>query len=282
MFRGLRMHIRADSAIITGWMKRRLPDNILITGASSGIGAAVAVECARRGAKALFLCGRDAARLEAVATDCRNAGAATVKADIVDVTDEKATAAWLGACDAIAPLGLVFANAGRGTGRESSENVRSTFALNVGGVVNTVLPAIELFRARKAGGQIVITASIAGYAPLSTCPSYAATKAGMKSWGLSLRGFLRPEGIKVNVVCPGFVRSRLTDRNTCPMPFFMEAPKAAKIIVDRVERNVGLIAFPWPMRLAVWGLSLLPWRLSEFVASLLPKKNADNSQGITL
>ena len=263
-------------------MKRKLPENILITGASSGIGAAVAVECARRGAKTLFLCGRDAARLEAVAADCRAAGAAEVQPEIVDVTDEKATAAWIAACDTRAPLGLVFANAGRGTGRESSENVRATFALNVGGVVNTVLPTIERFRARHAGGQIVITASIAGYAPLPGCPSYAATKAGMKSWGLSLRGFLRPEGIKVNVVCPGFVRSRLTDRNTCPMPFFMEAPKAARIIVDRVIRNVGLIAFPWPMRLAVWALALLPWWLSEFVSSLLPEKNADNTQGITL
>ena len=97
-----------------------------------------------------------------------------------------------------------------------------------------------------------------------------------------MRGFLRPEGIRVNVVCPGFVRSRLTDRNTCPMPFFMEAPKAARIILDRVERNVGLIAFPWPMRLAVWGMSLLPWRLAEFIGSLLPAKNADNTQGITL
>ena len=261
---------------------KRLADNVLVTGASSGIGAAVAEECARRGVKHLFLCGRDAGRLAEVAERCRETGSASVQADVVDVTDEKATAEWMANCDATAPLGLVFANAGRGTGRESAANVRATFALNVGGVVNTVLPAIDLFRARRAGGQIVITASIAGYAPLPGCPSYAATKACVKSWGLSLRGFLHPEGIKVNVVCPGFVRSRLTDRNTCPMPFFMEAPAAARKIVDGVVRNVGLIAFPWPMRLAVWGMSLLPWRLSETVGRLLPAKNADNTQGITL
>lgn len=261
---------------------RKPADSILITGASSGIGEAIAVECARRGAKTLFLCGRDAPRLAAVADACRAAGAETVKADVVDVTDAQATASWIAKCDSTAPLELVFANAGRGTGRETPENVRATFALNVGGVVNTVLPAIECFRARKTGGQIAITASIAGYAPLHGCPSYAATKAGMKSWGLSLRGFLRAEGIKVNVICPGFVRSRLTDRNTCPMPFFMEAPKAARIILDRMARNVGLIAFPWPMRLGVWLLSLLPWRLAECIAALLPEKNADNSQGITL
>jgi len=257
---------------------------VLITGASSGIGAAVAVECAHRGARALFLCGRDKDRLATVAQECRSAGAETVAAEQVDVTDAAAVERWMRDCDAVRPLAVVFANAGRGTGRESSENVRATFALNMGGVVNTVLPAIEMFRSRSArpAGQIVVTASIAGYAPLPACPSYAATKAGVKSWGLSLRGFLRPEGIRVNVVCPGFVRSRITDRNTCPMPFFMEAPKAAKIIVSRVRHDVGLISFPWPMRFGSWFLSILPWRLSEFIGRLLPEKNADNSQGITL
>jgi len=255
---------------------------VLITGASSGIGAALAVEFARRGTAVLFLCGRDRARLDETAAACRAAGAARVRADSLDVTDAAATEAWIRACEAESPLGLVFANAGRGTGRETAENVRATFALNFGGVANTVLPAIEIFRARGEGGQIAITASIAGYAPLPGCPSYAATKAGVKAWGLSLRGFLRREGIRVNVVCPGFVRSRLTDKNTCPMPFFMEAPKAARIIVARLARNTGLIAFPWPMRLAVWFLSILPWRLSEAVGSLLPEKNGDNSNGITL
>ena len=83
---------------------------------------------------------------------------------------------------------------------------------------------------------------------------------------------LKREGIMVNVICPGFIRSRITDRNTCPMPFFMEADKAAKIIVDRVERNVGLIAFPWPMRFGTWLLSVLPWRISEFISGVLPEK----------
>jgi len=255
--------------------------NVLITGASSGIGAAVAREYARRGAERLFLGGRNRERLDAVATDCRAAGAKVSVAQ-VDVADEKAVADWLAACEAESQLDVVFANAGRGTGKESLENVRTTFATNLMGVVNTVLPAIEIFRKRQAKGQIVLTASIAGYAPLSGCPSYAGTKAGVKNWGLSLRGFLKREGIKVNVVCPGFVRSRITDRNTCPMPFFMEADKAAKIIVSRVERNVGLIAFPWPMRLATWFLAMLPWRVSEIIGSWLPEKNADNSQGITL
>jgi short-subunit dehydrogenase len=249
--------------------------SVLITGASSGIGEALAMECARRGVRNLFLCGRNPERLAAVVKRCEECGA-HVSGKLLDVTDAAVVRAWIAECDAAAPLEVVFSNAGIGTGSESEENVRRTFATNVGGNLNVVLPVIEAFRRRKDARrrQIVITASIAGYAPLATCPSYAGTKAAMKSWGLSLRGMLKREGIRVNVVCPGFVRSRITDLNTCPMPFFMEADKAARIILDRVDRNVGLIAFPWPMRLAVWLMSALPWRISEFISRILPEKTS--------
>ena len=245
--------------------------NVLITGASSGIGEALALACARRG-DLLFLCGRDAGRLASVAERCRALGA-VVHPSVVDVTDEAATRDWIRACDAVAPLERVFANAGVSTGVESEENVRRTWATNVGGVLNVVLPAVECFRARGAGHrQVLITASIAGYGPLAACPAYSGSKAAVRTWGLALRGMLRKDGIRVNVICPGFVRSRITDANTCPMPFFMEADRAADIILARADRNVGLIAFPWPMRLATWLLSILPYRLNELVNRLLPKK----------
>lgn len=237
----------------------------VITGASSGIGEALAYASASRG-DSLYLCGRDAARLEAVASTCRAKGAPRVSAAVLDVADARAVETWLKAIDG--PIDRVFANAGVSTGEETERNVRNTFAINVGGCVNTVLPAIEL----KAH-HIILTASIAGYGPLKACPSYSATKACVKTWGLSLRGYLAPKGIKVSVVCPGFVRSRITDRNTCPMPFFMEADEAAEVILRRVERNVGLIAFPWPMRFATWFLASLPYRINELINTLLPKKS---------
>lgn len=242
--------------------------NVLITGASSGIGEALALACADRGDR-LFLCGRDAARLDAVAAACRARGA-TADARILDVTDEAATRDWLRACDAAAPLDRVFSNAGVATGPEIEPNVRRTFAVNVGGTVNVVLPAVEAMRARRCG-HVIMTASIAGYGPLAGCPSYSATKSCVKTWGLSLRGHLRAEGVRVSVICPGFVRSRMTDKNTCPMPFFMEADRAARIILRRVDRNVGLIAFPWPMRFATWWLSTLPFWLNDLLGRLLPK-----------
>ena len=247
--------------------------NVLITGASSGIGEALALECARRG-DTVFFCGRDRARTSAVADRCRAVGAKAVYPEILDVTDEAAMRDWLNRCDRIAPLERVFSNAGVGTGIEDEENVRRTWAINVGGNLNVVLPAIELFRNEtpRRLKQILITASIAGYGPLATAPAYSGTKAGMKTWALALRGMLKKEGIRVSAICPGFVRSRITDRNTCPMPFFMEADRAARIILARADRNVGLIAFPWPMRLATWWLSTLPFRLNEFINSLLPAK----------
>ena len=190
--------------------------NTLITGASSGIGEALALACAKRGDR-LFVCGRDRARMESVAERCRALGA-VVEAEVLDVANAEATKRWVFACDTKAHLDRVFANAGVSTGEENEANVRRTFEINVGGTVNTVLPAIE----RKAG-HIILTASIAGYGPLKSCPSYSATKSCIKTWGLSLRGMLAGRGIKVSVICPGFVRSRITDKNTCPMPFFMEA-----------------------------------------------------------
>ena len=146
--------------------------NVLITGASSGIGEALALECAKRGDR-LSLCGRNRERLDAVADACRAAGA-TVCADTVDVADEAAMRNWIVSCDAAAPLDRVFANAGVGTGIEDEANVRRTFATNVGGVVNAVLPAIEAFRRRGNGGQIVITASIARGG--SRCAACCATR----------------------------------------------------------------------------------------------------------
>ena len=261
--------------------------NVLITGASSGIGEALALECARRG-DTVFFCGRDRARTDAVADRCRAVGAKAVYPEILDVTDEAAMRDWLSRCDKIAPLERIFSNAGVGTGIEDEENVRRTWAINVDGNLNVVLPAIELFRKRIAASksdksanapfcQILITASIAGYGPLATAPAYSGTKAAMKTWALALRGMLKKEGIRVSAICPGFVRSRITDRNTCPMPFFMEADRAAHIILARADRDVGLIAFPWPMRFATWLISILPFRLNEFVNSLLPAKTTNTT-----
>ena len=249
----------------------------LMTGASSGIGEALSIASAKRGDN-LFLCARNPERLHRVAEDCRKLGV-RVEEKILDIRDEEGVKAWLDEAESILPIERVFANAGVSTGEETEENVRNTFSINVNGTMNIVLCAIGLARRRKrpedekaCGMQILVTSSIAGYGPLASCPSYSATKSCLKTWALALRGALKKEGIKVSAIAPGFVRSRITDKNTCPMPFFMEADKAAMKILRAADKNVGLIAFPWPMRFASYFASILPWRLNEFITGLLPAK----------
>lgn len=246
--------------------------SILITGASSGIGEALAIYYAQHGAENLFLSGRNAERLQQVAERCRQAGA-NVYPKQISVTDREAMQEWITQCENTAPLNIVFANAGVSTGEENTENAYNTFETNVMGVINTIHPVMDIFKNRPTGKKVIaITSSIAGYHGLPSCPSYSATKACLKAYGEALRGSLKPFGIQVSVICPGFVKSRITDKNTCPMPFFMSAEKAAQIIATRLDKNVGLIAFPWPMRFAVWALSILPNRLTDWIYATLPHK----------
>lgn len=250
-----------------------LNQNILITGASSGIGEALAFHYSQNGVKNLFICGRNEERLLEVTKKCQELGA-NVTAKVLDVTNREATKSWIEACENIAPLNLVIANAGVATLQETPENIFNTFNVNVNGVLNTVLPIVEIYKNRKetSNKSIAIVASIAGYHGLPSCPAYSASKACVKAYGEALRGSLKADGIKVSVICPGFIRSRITDKNTCSMPFFMEAPQAAEIIVTRLEKNIGLIAFPWPIRFVTWLMSILPNKLSDFIYEKLPHK----------
>lgn len=250
------------------------PETILITGASGGIGAALAVRLAADG-KTLFLCARNTKRLNAVKKTCEEKGA-RVFAEKIDVTDEKDVRNWIRRCHKIAPVDLTIANAGVSVGAsgdiEAEEDVRALFDVNINGVVNTVLPTIPLCVDRQKG-QIAVLSSLAGYRGLPGAPAYSASKNFVRAWGEALRGCLQKSGVEVCVICPGFVKSGITAKNKFPMPFLMETDKAADLIVKKLAKNQGRITFPKPLAFSVWVLSCLPACLAELVYKLIPAKN---------
>lgn len=234
--------------------------SIVITGASSGIGEALALDYAAPGI-ALALNGRDGARLEVVAEACRAKGA-RVDAAPLDVTDRDAVAAWLQRFDDAHPVDLLIANAGISIDKDNSSLddfavIRKTFDVNLGGVLNSVEPLLPRMMKRRAG-QIAIVSSLAGFIGLPYSASYNASKAAVRVWGESIRLALRKSGVGVSVVCPGFVVSRMTARAPFPMPFLMSAERASAIIRRSLARNKARIAFPLGTKAAVWLGCVLP------------------------
>jgi short-subunit dehydrogenase len=250
------------------------PHSILITGASSGIGEALAMAYAGPGVN-LALSGRDAGRLEAVAAACRQRGAAA-QAMVIDVADREAMARWLEELDRTTPIDLVVANAGIGVGTadgfETEEQTRTVFGVNLGGTFNTVLPLIPKLAARRRG-QIALLSSLASFRGFPGSPTYCGSKAALRVWGEGLRGDLQAYGVQVSVVCPGFVKSRITARNEFPMPFLMSAERAAAIVKRGLARNRARIAFPFPMYFAIWLLGTLPPLLTDPLLMRLAKKS---------
>ena len=257
----------------------RDPRVILITGASSGIGEALALEFAAPGVF-LLLNGRNKGRLAKVGKRCQAKGA-KVETQLVDVTDGEAMERWIANAAAKRPLDLVIANAGvaAGTGGlgESEAQARHIFSVNLGGVLNTVYPAIKAMLAQsdtKNGqrGQIAVMSSLAGFRGFPGAPAYCASKAAVKILGESLRGELHGEGIGVTVICPGYVRSRMTEKNRFTMPLLMDSPRAARIIARGLARNRGRIAFPRRLYCLVWLFTALPPGLVDPLLRRLHKK----------
>jgi short-subunit dehydrogenase len=240
-------------------------ESILITGANSGLGQALALAYAAPEIS-LFLSGRNAERLDLVAQQCRDKGA-VVHTTSLDVTDKPGMKAWIDSCDHIQPLDLVIANAGISNHgvKFDVEMSQKIFDINLQGVLNTIYPAYERMIPRKRG-QLVLMSSLAGVCGVSREPAYSASKSAVKEFGVMLGGQLKKHGISVSVICPGFVKSALTDKNRYKMPFIMSAEKAARIMKSGIGKKKLLITFPRIMYLAARLGSMLPPRVLLFLA----------------
>jgi short-subunit dehydrogenase len=242
--------------------------HILITGASSGIGRALALRYATSGAR-LALLGRDGARLNAVASACREKGA-EASAVVADVRDRDAMSRAVEESHAQSPLDLVVANAGVATGLsrgqilENPEAVRGALAINVTGVFNTVEPAI-LPMCERGRGQIAIVGSMAGVRGLPYSPAYCATKAAVHLYADSLRGALAPHGVAVSLIVPGFVKTPMSARTKSWQPAAISDDAAARIIETGLMRGKAVIAFPRFMYYALRLFTVLPPRLVDSV-----------------
>jgi short-subunit dehydrogenase len=246
--------------------------NVFITGASSGIGAALARHYAAQGAR-LGLVGRSRERLDALVeglpADCT--------AYVLDVRD--ADALRLAAADFIGKYGapdIVIANAGvsRGTLTEHQEDLsafHAIFNINVLGMLHTFQPFIAAMK-QQGKGSLVGIASVAGLRGLPGAAAYSASKAAAISYLESLRVELAKASIQVTTICPGYIRTPMTDVNPYPMPFMMDADAAARKMARAIEKRHRYVILPWQMAMLGRLMKLIPARLWDWAMKHAPHK----------
>ncbi len=247
--------------------------HIVITGASGEIGSALAVSYASTGMH-LTLSGRNVSKLQEVKTICESKGA-SVDLKILDVRNTHELRSWGRelAENINRPVDLIILDAGLNTNigydlaGEPFEEAKALVEVNLLAVialVDSLLPGMR----HRGQGQIAIVSSLASYYGLIYTPTYCATKAALKSYGNSLRAWLKREGIKVNVILPGYVDSPMCRAMPGPKPFLMDARHAVKIIRRGLAHNRARISFPFPLNLGIWFLSLLPFMIADPLARL--------------
>jgi len=249
------------------------PQRIFITGASSGIGAALARVYGQRGA----ILGLSARREQALREVAARSGASAARVYACDVRDTGAL--QRAAQDFMAHHGcpdVVIANAGIsfGTLTERPEDYsafREVMDVNVCGLVATFQPYVEAMRARGRG-TLVGVASVAGYRGLPGAEAYCASKAAAIAYLESLRVRLAPEGLSVITLSPGYIDTPMTEENPYPMPFILDVDTAARKMVRLIDRRVKYAVLPWQMAIVARLLRLLPDWLYDRALAHAPQK----------
>ena len=245
---------------------------VIITGASSGIGAALAHHYAKSGAT-LGLIARRKTELEQLAAQL-SAPVQIYPADIRDAAALRAAAAGFvarhGAPD------IVVANAGVsiGTSTEFAEDIQAfqdVIDINVVGMVKTFQPFLTAMRA-AGHGTLVGIVSVAGYRGLPGAAAYSASKAAAISYLESLRVELRTSGINVITICPGYIATPMTANNPYPMPFMLSADAAARKIASAIDSGKTFTVIPWQMAIMARVLRVLPNWLYDRLFSGAPRK----------
>jgi short-subunit dehydrogenase len=242
----------------------QLVHSIVITGASAGLGEALAMLYAGPD-RTLGLLGRNSQRLEAVATRCRDKGSRVVMGTL-DVREPEALARWMQAFDREHPIDLLIVNAGAFTGNgphgavESIDEITWILRTNLEGATHTVAAALPMMRARRKG-RIALIGSLAALQPLADAPAYSASKAGLMSYGEALREWLLADNVAVSLVYPGHIQTAQVAHHVGALPLIVSAEEAARTIKAGLDRGRSFIAFPrallWLIRLG----RLAPWHV---------------------
>ena len=242
---------------------------ILITGATSGIGEALANHAASRGYQ-VIACGRNQEKLDMLAKH------QNIQPLQFDVTDKQATQSAL----ADVRFDIAVLNAGTCEYLEiahyNSDVIEKNIHTNVIGTarcLDIALPALRRSRAKGQPATLVIVSSSAWWFPFGRAEGYGASKAALTYFAHALRADLDAEGIDVVVVSPGFVKTPLTDRNDFPMPFLVSAEDAAERIVSGLARGKNEIAFPKRFTWMLKALGALPQPLIDRMSASMARKS---------
>lgn len=250
----------------------------IITGASTGIGYALAHELAKRGYD-LALLARRAELLDTLASELRARGvrAAAVACDVADsaaVHDavRRAESELGGTFDlAIANAGVSIPGHATKFSLADAEQIIRVNVLGVMYLYDAVIPSMVEAR----GGRFVGVASVAGLRGLPTAGPYSASKAAVQAFLEAARIELKPYGVGVTVVNPGFVATPMTEKNRFRMPFLMQADRAAVVMANGIERGARVVEFPRPMSLLMRCIRLVPDALYERIMVPYARRKID-------
>lgn len=241
--------------------------NVIITGASTGIGNALARLMASQG----FRVGLIARREELLKNLCEEirAKGGTAFWQVCDIKDRTQTRESLQKLlDQLGGVNILVANAGVGAPTVlepfNIEAQESMVMVNLMGVIYSIESVLP-WMLKNQQGQLVAISSLAAFKGLPGESGYTASKAGLNTFMEGLRIQLKPRGIHVSTICPGFIKTPMTEVNDFEMPWVMEADKAAQIILNGINKKVAVLRFPWQTSLLMRVVSLLPDWLVERV-----------------
>lgn len=248
---------------------------VLITGASSGIGRGLAFELARRGAKLGLVARRrellDEIVAEVAVAESNGGPAGNVRAiagDVRDAESMRAAAAQLQT--EFGKIDVLIANAGIGGNNDAANfdaaNLANVINVNVIGASNSVAAVVPAM-VKRGSGQLVVISSLAAYRGLPKSAAYCASKAAVSAMFESLRLDLKPRGIDVTIIHPGFIKTPLTAGRQAKLPWLQELEPAVQKIVSAIERRKKSYAFPWQLATIVRAGMIMPNAMYDWIST---------------